>query len=63
MDKLIEDCLRALLAREGLERKEGDLAEFAKIIELYMGNLKTLHSVDLGSEEVAGVFRPEWTGK
>jgi hypothetical protein len=52
-----------LLAREGLERKEGDLAEFAKIIELYMGNLKTLHSVDLGSEEVAGVFRPEWTGK
>jgi hypothetical protein len=63
MDKLIEQSLNALLAREGLEPKEGDLAEFAKIIELYMGNLKTLHSVDLGAEEVAGVFHPEWTGK
>jgi hypothetical protein len=63
MDKLIEQSLHALLAREGLEPKAGDLEEFAKIIELYMGNLKTLHSVDLGAEEVAGVFRPEWTAK
>jgi hypothetical protein len=63
MDKLIEQSLHALLAREGLEPKEGDLQEFAKIIELYMENLKTLNSVDLGAEEVAGVFRPEWTGK
>jgi hypothetical protein len=63
MDNLIEQSLNALLAREGLEPKEGDLEEFAKIIELYMGNLKTLYSVDLGAEEVAGVFRPEWTGK
>ena len=50
-------------SREGLQPKEGDLEEFAKIIELYMGNLKTLHSVDLGAEEVAGVFRPEWIAK
>jgi hypothetical protein len=63
MDKLIEQSLNALLAREGLEPKEGDLQEFAKIIELYIENLRTLHSVDLGAEEVAGVFRPEWTGK
>jgi hypothetical protein len=26
-------------------------------------NLKTLHSVNLGAEELAPVFRPEWTGK
>jgi hypothetical protein len=63
MDKLIEQSLNALLAREGLEPRAGDLEEFAKIIELYMENLKTLHSVDLDAEEVAGVFRPEWTGK
>jgi hypothetical protein len=63
MDKLIEQSLKALLAREGLEPKEGDLEQFAKIIELYMGNLKTLHSVDLGSDEIAGVFRPEWSVK
>jgi hypothetical protein len=63
MDKLIEQSLNALLAREGLQAKEGDLKEFEKIIELYVGNLKQLHSVDLGAEELAPVFRPEWTGK
>ena len=35
MDKLIEQSLHALLAREGLQPKEGDLEEFAKIIEPY----------------------------
>jgi hypothetical protein len=63
MDKIIEQSLRASLAREGLEPKEGDLQEFEKIIELYAGNLKQLHSVKLGAEEVAPVFHPEWTGK
>jgi hypothetical protein len=63
MDKLIEQSLRALLAREGLEPKEGDLEQFTKIIELYLENLKTLHSVNLGVEEPGPVFRPEWTGK
>jgi hypothetical protein len=63
MDKLIEQSLKALLAREGLEPKEGDLEQFAEIIELYMGNLKTLHSVDLGAEDLGPVFRPEWTAK
>jgi hypothetical protein len=59
MDKLIEQSLKALLAREGLEPKEGDLEQFAEIIELYVGNLKQLHSVDLGAEEPGPVFRPE----
>ena len=63
MDKLIEQSLKALLAREGLEAKEGDLEQFTEIIELYVGNLKTLHSVNLGAEEIGAVFRPEWTGK
>ena len=39
MDKLIEHSLNALLAREGLEPKEGDLEEFAKIIELYVSKI------------------------
>ena len=63
VDKLIEQSLRALLAREGLEPKEGDLEQFAKIIELYVATLKTLHSVNLGAEELGPVFRPEWTAK
>lgn len=57
MDKLIEQSLTALLAREGLEPRAGDLEEFAEIIELYVKNLKELHSVQLGAEEPAAVFR------
>jgi hypothetical protein len=63
MDKLIEQSLTALLAREGLEPREGDLEQFSKIIELYMSTLKTLHSVDLGAEELGPVFKPEWTSR
>ena len=63
MDKVIEQSLMAQLAREGLEPRPGDLEEFANIIELYLGNLKTLHSVNLGAEELAPVFRPDWMGK
>jgi hypothetical protein len=63
MEKLIEQSLMALLAREGLDPKDGDLEQFAKIIELYMQNLKQLHSVNLGAEELGPVFRPEWTNK
>ena len=63
MNKVIEDNLLAVLRREGLTAKEGDLAEFGEIIELYMENLRQLHSVNLGAEEPGPVFRPEWTGK
>jgi hypothetical protein len=63
MEKIIEQSLIAQLARENLEPRPGDLEEFAKIIELYLDNLKTLHSVNLGAEELAPVFRPEWMGK
>jgi len=52
MEKALEQSLTALLAREGLEPKAGDLEQFSKIIELYMSTLKTLHSVNLGAEEL-----------
>lgn len=60
MNKLIEQSLIHLLAREGLHPKEGDLEQFSEIIDLYMDNLKQLHSVHLGAEELGPVFRPEW---
>ncbi|HYA27585.1 MAG TPA: hypothetical protein VEI95_02115 [Acidobacteriota bacterium] len=63
MDKLIEQTLLALLKREGLAPKPGDLEQFSEIIGLYMENLKQLHSVNLGAEELGPVFHPEWTGK
>jgi hypothetical protein len=63
MDKLIEQNLLAVLQREGLEPKPGDLEQFSEIIGLYMENLKQLHSVNLGAEELGPVFRPDWTAK
>jgi hypothetical protein len=63
MNKLVEQNLKAVLEREGLQPKPGDLEQFSEIIDLYMGNLKQLHSVNLGAEELGPVFRPEWTGK
>jgi hypothetical protein len=53
----------AVLKREGLEPKPGDLEQFGSIIELYMENLKQLHSINLGADELAPVFRPDWTRK
>ena len=63
MDRVTEQLLTALLAREGLEPKPGDLEAFAEIIDLYLGNLETLKSLDLGAEELAPVFHPEWAAK
>ena len=63
MDKLIEQSLIAALAREGLEAKDGDLEQFSKIIDLYVENLKQLHSVNLEADELGPVFRPEWSSK
>jgi len=63
MDRLIEQHLLAVLNREGLEPKAGDLEQFSEIIGLYLDNLKQLHSVNLGAQELAPVFRPEWTEK
>ena len=63
MDKLIEENLMAVLKREGLEPRSGDLEQFSAIIELYVENLRQLHSINLGADELGPVFRPEWTGK
>ena len=63
MDRHTEQLLEALLAREGLEPRPGDLEAFAEIIDLYRANLETLRGLDLGDEEVAPVFHPEWTGR
>ena len=60
MDKSIEENLMAVLKREGLEPKAGDLEQFGEIISLYVDNLRQLHSINLEAEELAPVFRPEW---
>jgi hypothetical protein len=63
MEKLTEQSLKALLAQAGLEPKEGDLERFGHLLDTYMASLKALHSVDLGDEEIAPTFHPEWNVK
>lgn len=63
MEKLTEQTLTALLTQAGLQPKEGDLERFAQLIDAYMAALKALHSVDLGDEEIAPTFHPEWNIK
>ena len=60
MDKMLEQSLRVLLAKEGLEAKEGDLERFGPLLEQYIATLKTLRAVDVDAEEIAGAFHPEW---
>jgi len=60
MDKQLEQTLVVLLAKEGLEPKEGDLERFGPLLEQYAATLNVLRSVDVSDEEIAGTFRPEW---
>jgi hypothetical protein len=59
MDKAFEQSLLTLLAKEGLEPKEGDLERFGPLLEQYVATLKTLRQVDVGEEEIALTFHPE----
>jgi len=59
VDKSLEQLVLVLLAKEGLEPKEGDLEKFAPLLEKYVAVLAELRAVDVGSEEIAGTFHPE----
>lgn len=59
MDKSLEETVRVLLTKEGLEPKEGDLEKFGPLLEKYNATLKSLRAVDVGDAEIAGAFHPE----
>jgi hypothetical protein len=59
MDKQMEQTILALLAKEGLEPRDGDLERFGPLLDQYLATLKTLNSLDLADEEIAGTFHPE----
>ena len=60
MDKSLEQLVLTLLGKEGLEAKNGDLEKFGPLLEQYVATLKILREVDVGVEEIAGTFHPEW---
>jgi hypothetical protein len=59
MDRKLEETVRALLAKEGPETKECDLERFGPLLEQYVATLETLRGVELGEEEIAGIFHPQ----
>ncbi len=61
MEKVTEMMLTALLDQAGVEPKDGDLERLGRVIDTYTAALKALHSVDLGDEEIAPIFHPEWS--
>ncbi len=63
MDRELEQILRALLSKEGLEPREGDLERFGPLLERYMETLRALRSIDVGDEEIACTFDPAWKPK
>jgi hypothetical protein len=60
MDTKLAQTVTVLLEKEGLEPKDGDLERFGALLEQYVEALETLRSVDVGDEEIAGTFHPEW---
>jgi hypothetical protein len=60
MDTTLAQTLAELLQKQRLEPKDGDLERFASLLEQYMATLETLRSVNVGEEEIAGTFHPEW---
>jgi hypothetical protein len=60
MDSKLAQNLVVLLERERLEPKDGDLERFGSLLEQYVATLETLRSVDVGEEEIAATFHPEW---
>ena len=60
MERLTPESLAFLLERAGLKPPEGDMERLRPLIEKYMESLKVLHSINLGDEESALIFRPEW---
>lgn len=60
MNNKLAQTLAVLLEKEGLEPKAGDLERFGALLEEYVTTLETLRSVNVGDEEIAGTFHPEW---
>ncbi|MBI2858700.1 MAG: hypothetical protein HYX90_06455 [Chloroflexi bacterium] len=61
MDVVLDDAFDFLLRQAGLSLPPGERAELKALYERYLPRLNALHAVDLGDEEVAGIFLPQAT--
>ena len=44
----------------GLGMSQSELEELKPLYDLYLGYINQLHSIDLGAEEIALSFEPDW---
>lgn len=55
-----EDVVAQLLSEAGLKPSRREIKELALFLDLYQDRLEQLRAINVGHEEVAGVFSPHW---
>ena len=61
MEKMDLNKLAVLLEQAGLRVEPQVLEQLLPLSELHAKQLEILHAIDVGEEEPASGFRPEWT--
>ena len=59
-DGLTLDEFRLLTEQAGLGMSPEELGELKPLYELYLQQVKLLHSVDWKAEEIGVAFHPDW---
>ena len=54
------DNLRVLMERAGLGMSEAELVDLKPMYDLYARQIEPLYDVELGDEDVAVAFSPQW---
>lgn len=54
------EVLKLLADRAGLGLSQKELEELKPLYDLHWEYVNQLHSIDLGAEEIAVAFQPDW---
>ena len=54
------EVFKLLADRAGLGLSQKELEELKPLYDLHLGYANQLHSIDLGAEEIAVAFQPDW---
>jgi hypothetical protein len=54
------EVFKMLADRAGLGLSQKELEELKPLYDLHLGYAIQLHSIDLGAEEIAVAFQPDW---
>jgi hypothetical protein len=54
------EVFKLLADRAGLGLSQKELEELKPLYDLHLGYANQLHSIELGGEEIAVAFQPDW---